>query len=138
VDGTRTQGLFLVADSLIYSTQIAIEPSTLVRYRYVIRNRAAQVTYVPDTGYYEFQTGPGHELVIDVYPNPVAGTETILSNEPGSWSLFDAAGRTVLEGQMYAPGKQSFSVHGLANGSYVLVMRSNAGEVVTRKLFVVH
>lgn len=137
-DGTRSQHLYLAADSLIYSTQLSIEPNTLVRYRYALRNRSGEVTYFPDTGLYEFQTGAGHELVIDVFPNPVAEAETILSNEPGSWSLYDATGRSILEGKMFAPGKQSFSVHGLANGSYFLVMRSNAGEVVTRKLFVVH
>jgi serine protease AprX len=136
--GTQTRPLFLVADSLIYSTQIDAEPNTLVKYRYLETNRSGTITYLPDTGYYSFQTSAGHELVADAYPNPVSGTEILRSNEPVDWQLFDATGREVRSGVLPVAGTQAFSVRDLPSAAYFLILRARTGASISRKIFILH
>lgn len=69
------------------------------------------------------------------WPNPCRDMLNLVSVAGGSeWSILDAQGRALLNGQINLVGDQQLDVSGLASGSYVLVL--NEGGQVRHARFV--
>ncbi|MEO7081313.1 MAG: T9SS type A sorting domain-containing protein [Flavobacteriales bacterium] len=69
------------------------------------------------------------------WPNPCRDLLNLASVVNGSeWSILDAQGRTLSNGQITMGGDQQVDVSGLATGSYVLVLK--AGDVIRHARFI--
>ena len=69
------------------------------------------------------------------WPNPCRDLLNLASVVNGSeWSILDAQGRILSNGQITMSGDQQVDVSGLATGSYVLVLK--AGDVIRHARFV--
>ena len=75
------------------------------------------------------------ESTFQTWPNPCRDMLNLASVVGGSeWSILDAQGRTLLNGQINRVGDQQMDVSHLASGSYVVVL--NAGGQIRHARFV--
>ncbi|MBL7940788.1 MAG: T9SS type A sorting domain-containing protein [Flavobacteriales bacterium] len=97
----------------------------------------AQLRYDFTIGLNEHQASGTEGLLL--YPNPTSGILSVLipvSIRQGTLEVTDGLGRTVLQQRFVGNGRQGLDLGGLANGSYVITLRSDqsiyTGRIVKR------
>lgn len=93
-------------------------------------------TLLPPVGIYENSMG---EFEVSVFPNPASDRVTVMVNKTGpfSWTLCNALGQTLLEGESMS-AQQDISTAELSNGIYFVVLRSGGRMIRQSKLIVQH
>ncbi|MDP4287603.1 MAG: S8 family peptidase [Bacteroidota bacterium] len=143
---TRLAPLALVADSLIYSCDLAIDPGDTVFYQVLAVSNVGVRTVRPSN--VESIEAPSEQIVGAATEQPQLNVSIryqsddgilITSNEPMTWRVFDIAGRDVSPGRLQSDSFFStISTEPLMSGVYYLHVTAQNGQEVLKPMVVIH
>ncbi|MCK4989435.1 MAG: T9SS type A sorting domain-containing protein, partial [Bacteroidales bacterium] len=141
---TKTSAVFIIFASM------KIKALLLICLAQIIALQVSGQEFLFNMNWFEFtyrSTGTGDQLEesvnIRVFPNPSNGilfVEGSLDNQlTGEIQVFDLLGQKVLEKKINSTGsfRESLHLEHLLSGSYLVVVRSKVGQVLSRKQVII-
>ncbi len=143
---TRSAPLALVADSLIYSGDLAVKPGQTLYYQILAISKTGTHTLRPMS--YDSVVVPAQQLVQDAPEHSdlavsirYQSSEVILltANLPITWRLFDPTGRELQSASnQLATSFSTINTQSLASGVYYLRATTTDGQAAVRPVAVIH